>query len=115
MADDVLFRKATYTDWTFTVVYTDSTGTAINLTGYTASLKLRSTPTATASLSLSIGSGITVATPSNGTLAIHATASQMGALATGTYYWDLIVTSSGSVATQLCKGRLYLESSISHV
>ena len=113
MADDVDVRVATYTDWNFTVTWTDSNATAINLTGYTASLKLRTTPTATAALSLSVGSGITI-TAATGVIAIHATASQLGALATGTYYYDLILTSSGGVATQLYKGKMFLEGSISH-
>ena len=114
MADVADLTLPTYADWSETVTWTNSAGAAINLTGYTISMKIRSTPTATASVSLSIGSGITVATPSSGVYVFRVTAAQLGALTPGVYYYDAIATSSGGVATQLYKGKIYLKASMSH-
>lgn len=106
----------TYTDWTpsFTY-YSDDQVTPINLTGYTFALKWRLTPAATPVLSLSLGSGITCSAPATGVISIHATTAQLSSIATGVYSYDLLATSGGGVVTQLFKGSIYLEASMSHV
>lgn len=91
-------------DWKINLIYKDSAGNIIPLTGYTAALQLRTSyDAASASLSLSTGSGITI-TANQGLIAIHATATQTGALAAGDYVYDLEVTVSGQV-TRLIQGR----------
>lgn len=94
-------------DWKVNLVYKDSTGAPIDLTGYTAKLQLRTTyDAASASLTLSTGSGITI-TPSTGNIAIHATATQTGAdgsLVAGEYVYDLEITLAGEV-TRVIQGR----------
>lgn len=92
-------------DWKINLVYKDTAGNIIPLTSYTAALQLRTSyDAASASLSLSSPSnGITI-TANQGLIAVHATATQTGALVAGDYVYDLEVTVSGEV-TRLIQGR----------
>jgi NADH:ubiquinone oxidoreductase subunit F (NADH-binding) len=94
-------------DWYINFTYQDSTGTAINLTGYSAALQVRSEPTSTtAVLSLSTpSSGITI-TGATGLVAVHATAAQTGAILAGNYVYDLEITSASSIVTRLVQGTI---------
>lgn len=92
-------------DWFFNVTYEQPAGTPVNITGYTAALQLRSLPeSTTAVLSLATGSGITI-TGSSGLVAVHATASQTGAIVAGDYYYDLEITSPQGIVTRLVQGQ----------
>lgn len=92
-------------DWFINFTYEDSTGTPINITGYTAALQLRSLPSdPTAALSLSTNAGITI-TGATGLVEVHATAAQTGNLVAGTYYYDLEITSGTGVVTRLIQGQ----------
>lgn len=94
-------------NWFLTVVYKDSTGTAINLTGYTAALQIRDTyADSTTDLSLTSPSGGITITAATGTIAITATAAQTGAIAAGTYVYDLEITSASGIVTRLIQGRI---------
>jgi hypothetical protein len=94
-------------NWFITVVYKDSAGTPINLTGYTAALQIRDTyADTTTDLSLSSPNGGITITAATGTLAITATAEQTGAIAAGNYVYDLEITSSGGVVTRLIQGKI---------
>jgi hypothetical protein len=99
-------------DWYINFTYEDSTGAAINLTGYSAALQLRSLPTdSTAALSLATGSGITI-TGSTGLVAVHATAAQTGALQAGKYYYDLEITSGTGIVTRLVQGQVLVTAQV---
>lgn len=100
-------------DWFVNFTYQDSTGVAINLTGYTAAMQLRSEPTdLTAALSLSSpSSGITI-TGATGLVAIHATATQTGNIGAGVYYYDLEITSPTSVVTRLVQGQVTVSAQV---
>jgi hypothetical protein len=90
--------------WRVNLLYKDSAGSPINLTGYSAQLQLRTSyDAASASLNLTTGSGITI-TANTGAIAIVATATQTGALVAGDYVYDLEITLSGEV-TRLIQGR----------
>ena len=93
-----------YVNFTY---YTDATQTTpVNLTGYTAALQLRSEPyDSTSALSLATGSGITI-TGATGFIAVHATASQTGAIQSGYYYYDLEITSPTGIVTRLVQGQI---------
>ena len=96
-------------NWFVTVVYKDSTGTAINLTGYTAALQIRDTyADSTTDLSLTSPSGGITITGATGTIAITATAAQTAAIAAGSYVYDLEITSSGGIVTRLIQGQISL-------
>lgn len=92
-------------DWFFNVTYENPAGTPVNITSYTAALQLRSLPeSTTAVLSLETGSGITI-TGASGLVAVHATATQTGAIIAGDYYYDLEITSPQNVVTRLVQGQ----------
>jgi hypothetical protein len=98
-------------DWYVTFVYQDANGVPINITGYTAAMQLRSLPSDSATaLSLSTGSGITI-TGATGTIAIHATAAQTGAIQAGNYYYDLEIT-SGGIVTRLIQGQITVSAQV---
>jgi hypothetical protein len=88
-----------------TATWRDSTGTVINLTGYTARMQVRSAYDATGTiLSLTSSSGITLG-GSAGTIAITASATVTAALtAPWSGVWDLELVSGGGVVTRLLEG-----------
>ena len=104
MAEQYSFVIDQGANWYLTITYKDSTGTAINLTGYTAAMQFRQTASsATAALSLTTGAGITI-TGATGTIAIAATAAQTGDMAAAKYDYDLEITASSGVVTRLIQG-----------
>lgn len=99
-------------DWYLTITYENPNGTAINITNYTAALQIRSLPSdPTTVLSLSTGSGITI-TGATGTVAVHATAGQTGAIDEGNYYYDLEITAPTGVVTRLVQGQVVVSAEV---
>ena len=99
-------------DWQLNFVWQDTTGTPINLTGYSAALQVRSSALAkTTVLSLTNGSGITITT-STGNIAIDATASQTATIVNGAYAYDLKLTSAGGTVTRLVQGTLNVTAAV---
>ena len=89
--------------WTLQVVYKDSNGVAVNLTGYTAEMQVRrkfDSDTPVLTLSTSNG-GITIV-GATGTLNLVATDEQ-AAIDAGLYVYDLEL-STGGVRTRLIQG-----------
>lgn len=88
-----------------TVTWKDSTGAAINLTGYSARMQVRETySSASTVVSLTNGSGITLG-GATGTIAILISATTTAALTapfSGVY--DLELVSAGGVVTRLLQG-----------
>jgi len=102
-------------DWFFNLDYENPAGTPVNLTGYSAAIQLkRDVSSASAVLTLTQGSGITITGPA-GALAFHATAAQTAAIASGGYYYDLKITSSGGIVTRLIQGLVQVNASITNV
>jgi len=93
-------------DLIFTVTWTDSNGAAINLTGYTIKLAVSNQVTLTNLLTLQIGSGVAVATPSNGIAQFQITGAQTTALGVGTYYYGIKATSAGGINYDWLDGNL---------
>ena len=79
-------------------------GTALNLTGYTARMQMRSTHD---SSTIALTYTSTIASPaSNGIVNLSATASQSAAIEDGIYVYDLEIESSGGVVTRLMEGKV---------
>jgi hypothetical protein len=85
---------------------------AVNLTGASAALQIRSLPSSPDTvLSLSTGgNGITI-TGASGQVDVHATAAQTRAIDPGTYYYDIEVT-SGGVTTRLAQGQAEISAEV---
>jgi LEA14-like dessication related protein len=99
-------------DWYLNFNYQNPNGTPVNITGYTAALQLRTSPLAkTTALSLTTGSGITI-TGSTGLIAVHATATQTGAITNGMYVYDLEITSGQGVITRLIQGTINVSAQV---
>lgn len=97
-------------DWYLTVTYQDATGTAINITGYTASFALAQTLNATQVLTLTTSAGITI-TGSTGVINLHATPTQTS-IDSGTYLAELFITSPTGVQTSLLKGNVTVNAKV---
>lgn len=93
------------TTFTRSVTWTDSTGAAINLTGYTARMQGRATMDATTTIfSLTTpATGISIPTPASGTLVITLTDTQTSALPCGGVH-DLELISPTGTITRLFQG-----------
>jgi len=97
-------------DWDRTFTITQS-GTALNLTGYTASMQIREAADSTAYLlSLASGSGITLGGTA-GTVAVAITSAQSSAIAAGSYAYDLELL-SGSQVTRLLQGAVNVSGNV---
>jgi len=91
--------------FTRTVTWNDSSGSPVNLTGYSARMQVRQRYVSTSTvLSLSSpSSGITLGT-SNGQITITASATVMAAIEAGEYRYDLELVSLSGVVTRLLMG-----------
>ena len=95
--------------WNQVLSYTDSSGTPINLTSYTAKLQLKETCKSTFSyLTISTETGEIVIDGPTGTITITVDATVMTRLPSGTYLYDLIIISPAStpVVTRLLEGKI---------
>ena len=102
-------------NWNLNVIYKDSAGAVINLTGYTAAMQLRQNYNSdTAELTLDTSNGGIVITGAQGKLFISATAAQTGALDAGFYVYDLEI-SSGGVVTRIIQGQVTVAGEVTRV
>lgn len=84
-------------DWIFTTTAQDSTGTAINITGYTVTLQVRNQVTNALVQQLTVGSGITLTTPLSGLATYQVTGTQTSTIPVGSYYYGIKATSTGGI------------------
>jgi len=92
------------TDYTATLTYANSSGTAINITGYSARMQVRrSAGSADAVITLTSASGITLGGAA-GTVAIAIPAAALTVVAAGNYVYDLELVSGAGVVTKLISG-----------
>lgn len=100
--DVVIEQGATFS---LSLTYKDSTGAAINLTGFTARSKFKPSFSGTAVASLTNVSGITLGGAA-GTIVIVISASDTAAItAPSSGVYDLEIVSSGGVVTRLLEGK----------
>lgn len=92
--------------WDLTIVYQDSSGNPINLTGYTAAMQLRQNYNSdVADLTLTTSNGGLTITGATGTIQVSATPTQTGLLTAGFYVYDLELT-LGSDVSRLIQGQI---------
>ena len=84
---------------------TGSPAAAVNLTGYTARMQLRTNVTAsTAALALTTENGRISITANTGTVTLSISATDTAALTAGRYVYDLELVSGGGQVTRLIEG-----------
>ncbi len=96
-----------YVGATFSVTLTWETGStpaAVDLTGYTAAMDIRSGEGGTLLLTLSTSNSRITLGGAAGTIALTITAADTAALTEGLYEYDLLLTSGGGVVTPLVAG-----------
>lgn len=99
---------------TFTFQFTiqDGTGTAWNLTSYTARMQIRTAAESTSTLvSLTNSSGITLGGAA-GTVTITISATQTAAMPAGRHVWDIEVVSAGGVVTRILEGKAIVKAEV---
>ena len=90
--------------FSFSLTWKDSGGSAVNLTGYTARMKIKKDVEDTSAvLTLTTENGGITLGGALGTIALLATATQTGALDAGNYVYDLEMVLSSTV-TRLIEG-----------
>ena len=111
-----LEQGATYVGPTY--LFEDSASVAQDLTGWTASMKIRTSPYGSGSnpgtvlLTLANGSGITLGGTA-GTIFVSITKAQTLALPFGTYWYDLLLTDASGNAFKLVSGPLVVGPTVS--
>lgn len=85
----------------------------VNVTGYTAALTVRPTPTGTEMASLTSGAGITLGGAA-GTISFTFADNVTAAWTPGAYVWDLFLISGGGETTPLVAGSLIVRAAITH-
>lgn len=89
------------------IVWKDSSGVAINLTGYTAKMQVRQSVSSTdILLELSTTNGKIAITPSTGTVTLIFNADTTAAIAWKRGKYDLELTSAGGIVTRLIEGQI---------
>ena len=89
-------------DYTSTVTVTDGTGSAYDLTGFTAAAQIRKTyesSAATVSFTVAFNADRTT-----GQLDLTLTGAQTAAVTAGRYVYDLLITSSAGALTRVVEG-----------
>ena len=90
-------------------------GTAVNVTGYTATLTVRTAPTAaTAVATVTSSSGLTLGGAA-GTIDVLITDTVTAAIEPGTYAWDLFLVSGGGETTPLVAGNFIVTAAVTRV
>ena len=99
--------------YTTQIIWADSSGNPIDLTGYTAAMQLRfqaASPNP-ASLNLTSSNGGITITPLAGEMDILMTSAQTGALDPGFYVYDLEIA-LGSVVTRIIQGQITVSAQV---
>jgi hypothetical protein len=99
--------------YTTQIIWADSSGNPIDLTGYTAAMQLReqaASPNPSALNLTSSNGGITI-TPLAGEMDILMTSAQTGALDPGFYVYDLEIA-LGSVVTRIIQGQITVSAQV---
>ena len=112
MADNYQISIDQGATYSLALTYKDSNGTAINLTGYTAAMQIRTSYESSSTvISLTSSSGIVI-TAATGLLTINITSTQTAALTPGTYVYDLEITSGANVVTRLIQGSVMVSAEV---
>lgn len=105
-AVNLTIHKGTYFEETFSLTAEDGLG--LNLTGSTATAKMRKHPTAGVAYTFS-----TVTTVADSTIKISMSSTTTSTLPSGRCYYDIIITSSGGIISKVLQGNVIVEETAS--
>jgi len=93
-----------------TLTINDSTGSALNLTGFSAIAQIRKSPSSSTSVSFTTAFA---ADRSTGQITISLTDTLTTALEAGRYNYDVLITSGGGTKTRVVEGTATVNPSVS--
>ncbi len=96
------------TDFSITVDVTDTDGTALEMTGYTAAGQIRKTY----SSSTASGTFTTAIAAASGQVTLSLTDTETSAIPAGRYVYDLTITSASSITTRVVEGQINVTPSV---
>lgn len=117
MADETLFTIRQGDTWAQELVYADASGAGVNLTGWTARMMARKSPSDDSPIFdlTTANQGIVFTDALNGKLELRRTAAQTQALTPGSYHYDLRLTKpDGVTVITLVHGTLTVAWGITH-
>ena len=96
--------------FTTTLTLNDSTGSALDLTNFTAIAQIRKSPSSSTSTAFTVAF---VSPRSTGQITISLTDTQTAALEAGRYNYDVLITSGTNVKTRVVEGIATVNPSVS--
>ena len=87
--------------FTTTVTVTDSSGSAVNLSGYSVAAQIRKTFLSASATAFTAS----ISNASSGEITISLTPTQTAALEAGRFVYDVVITASGGTKTRVVEGQ----------
>ena len=94
--------------FTTTVTVTDSSGSAVNLSGYSVAAQIRKTFLSASATAFTAS----ISNASSGEITISLTPTQTAALEAGRFVYDVVITASGGTKTRVVQGQVTVNPSV---
>ena len=94
--------------FTTTVTVTDSSGSAVNLSGYSVAAQIRKTFLSASATAFTA----TISNASSGEITISLSPTQTAALEAGRFVYDVVITASGGTKTRVVEGQVTVNPSV---
>ena len=94
--------------FTTTVTVTDSSGSAVNLSGYSVAAQIRKTFLSASATAFTAS----ISNASSGEITISLTPTQTAALEAGRFVYDVVITASGGTKTRVVEGQVSVNPSV---
>ena len=94
--------------FTTTVTVTDSSGSAVNLSGYSVAAQIRKTFLSASATAFTAS----ISNASSGEITISLSPTQTAALEAGRFVYDVLITASGGTKTRVVEGQVTVNPSV---
>ena len=94
--------------FTTTVTVTDSSGSAVNLSGYSVAAQIRKTFLSASATAFTAS----ISNASSGEITISLSPTQTAALEAGRFVYDVVITGSGGTKTRVVEGQVTVNPSV---
>ena len=94
--------------FTTTVTVTDSSGSAVSLSGYSVAAQIRKTFLSASATAFTAS----ISNASSGEITISLTPTQTAALEAGRFVYDVVITASGGTKTRVVEGQVTVNPSV---
>ena len=114
MADVVNHRIDQYADYVFAVVYTDDAGVAVDLTGWTADMKVKDKFGGSLLDEFSTGNGYVTTDPLVGKVIVNINNTKTAAWAWTSAVYDLVLTSGSGFKFRIIEGTILVNPGVTN-